>query len=186
MKPKGLLVAVVLLAVLGGLVWWSNKKQAATPRRTTTATTKILTIPDDQFQEHPDQEGDRRGHRPQPGQRQVGVTEPKPLPADQDTVSSLVSSLGCAQRRQDHRREGRRPQAVWSGQPDARRHDQAQGRQNRRGADRRRHPERLGRLCQVAHRSARLHHRHLHQVQHRQAARRFPRQAPPDLRLRTS
>ena len=28
MKPKGLLVAVVLLAVLGGVIWWSNKKQA--------------------------------------------------------------------------------------------------------------------------------------------------------------
>ena len=28
MKPKGLLIAVVLLAVLGGLTWWSNKTQA--------------------------------------------------------------------------------------------------------------------------------------------------------------
>ena len=33
MKPKGLLVAVALLAVLGGLIWWSNKKQAAKPSR---------------------------------------------------------------------------------------------------------------------------------------------------------
>src|ERR1035438_4116612 len=28
MKPKGLLIAVVLLAVLGGVTWWSNKTQA--------------------------------------------------------------------------------------------------------------------------------------------------------------
>ena len=29
MKPKGLLIAVVLLAALSGVVLWSNKKQAA-------------------------------------------------------------------------------------------------------------------------------------------------------------
>ena len=52
MKPKGLLIAVVLLAVLGGLTWWSNKTRRPTKaRRPPTATTKLLTIPDDQFQE---------------------------------------------------------------------------------------------------------------------------------------
>ena len=52
MKPKGLLIAVVLLAVLGGLVWWSNKKpRPRKPPRATDTTTKMLTIPDDQFQE---------------------------------------------------------------------------------------------------------------------------------------
>ena len=48
MKPQGLLIAVVLLAGLSGLIWWSNKKQAAAKPADTT--TKILTIPDDQFQ----------------------------------------------------------------------------------------------------------------------------------------
>ena len=48
MKPKGLLIAVVLLAVLGGLVWFSNRKEAAkTTKGTDTTTTKILTIPED-------------------------------------------------------------------------------------------------------------------------------------------
>ena len=51
MKPKGLLVAVVLLAVLGGLVWWSNKKQASASKSPMDTTTKLLTIPEDQFQE---------------------------------------------------------------------------------------------------------------------------------------
>ena len=51
MKPKGLLIAVVLLAVLGGLTWWSNTKEAAKAKTPTDASTKLLTIPDDQFQE---------------------------------------------------------------------------------------------------------------------------------------
>ena len=51
MKPKGLLIAVVLLAVLGGLTWWSNKSQADKAKTPTDTATKLLTIPDDQFQE---------------------------------------------------------------------------------------------------------------------------------------
>ena len=51
MKPKGLLIAVALLAVLGGLIWWSNKKQAAAAKATTDTTTKILAIPGDQVQD---------------------------------------------------------------------------------------------------------------------------------------
>ena len=50
MKPKGLIIAVAVLAVLGGATWWSNKKQASASKSTDT-TTKILTIPADQFQE---------------------------------------------------------------------------------------------------------------------------------------
>ncbi len=51
MKPKGLLIAVVLLAVLGGLTWWSNKSQAEKSKTPADTATKLLTIPDDQFQE---------------------------------------------------------------------------------------------------------------------------------------
>ena len=51
MKPMGLLIAVALLAVLGGLTWWSNKSQADKAKTPTDTTTKLLTIPDDQFQE---------------------------------------------------------------------------------------------------------------------------------------
>ena len=44
MKPRGLLTAVVLLAVLAGVIWWSNRKQASASKSTETSTTKLLTI----------------------------------------------------------------------------------------------------------------------------------------------
>jgi hypothetical protein len=89
MKPTGLLIAVAVLAVLGGLTWWSNKKQASA--KTDTAT-KILSIPADGVQEvtvkNPQQTIDLK--------RDNGkwrMTEPQPLPADQDTTTTLVSAL---------------------------------------------------------------------------------------------
>ena len=92
MKPKGLLIAVALLAVLSGLVWWSNKKQAATKTGPDTST-KILSIPDDQFQDiriktlaNLTIDLSRRDNK-------WAMTQPKPLAADQDTVSSMVSTL---------------------------------------------------------------------------------------------
>ncbi|MGA2271296.1 MAG: DUF4340 domain-containing protein [Bryobacteraceae bacterium] len=93
MKPKGLLVAVVLLAVLGGLVWWSNKKQAAASKTPADASTKLLSIPDDQFTEIKIKKltGEVQDLRRVNGKWQL--TEPNQLPADQDTVGSMVSSL---------------------------------------------------------------------------------------------
>jgi len=92
MKPKGLLIAVVVLAVLGGLVWWSNKKQAAV-KPATDATVKILSIPDDQFQDIRIKtvadltiDLNRQNNK-------WTITQPKPLPADQDAVSGMVSTL---------------------------------------------------------------------------------------------
>ena len=93
MKPKGLLVAVVLLAVLAGLVWWSNKKQAG--KKDDTATTKILTIPDDQFQSIQIKKVTGEVIALNRDSGKWALTQPKPLPADQDTVASLVSSLGA-------------------------------------------------------------------------------------------
>src|SRR5436190_17238115 len=92
MKPKGLLIAVVLLAVLGGAVWWSNKKQAAATGKTTDTSTKLLSIPDDQIQEIYIRKVTGESERlVRDGKWRL--TEPKPLPADQDAVSSIVSSL---------------------------------------------------------------------------------------------
>ena len=91
MKPKGLLVAVAVLVVLGGLTWWSNRKEASASKPADT-TTKILSIPNDQFQEvrikNPQQTVDLKLES---GKWQI--TQPEPLPADQDAVSSLVSTL---------------------------------------------------------------------------------------------
>ena len=93
MKPKGLLIAVVLLAVLGGLIWWSNKKQAAASKSPATTETKILTIPEDQIQEIKIQHanGDIVDLRRDSGKWRI--VRPKELSADPDTSSSLVSAL---------------------------------------------------------------------------------------------
>src|ERR1035438_1569553 len=96
MKPKGLLVAVVALALLGGLIWWSNKKQAASPAKSATDTTiKLLTIPDDQFQEIriKKRTGEVENLKRENGKWRL--VEPQPLAADQDTVTSIVSTLGA-------------------------------------------------------------------------------------------
>ncbi|MGO9255756.1 MAG: DUF4340 domain-containing protein [Bryobacteraceae bacterium] len=93
MKPTGLLIAVVVLGILGGAVWWSNKKQAGASKSPTDTTTKLLSIPDDQFQEIriKKQSGGVEDLRRENGKWRL--TEPKELPADQDTAGSLVSSL---------------------------------------------------------------------------------------------
>jgi hypothetical protein len=93
MKPKGLLISVVLLAVLGGLVWWSNKKQASATSKTSDTTTKLLTIPDDQFQEIRVKKLTGEVENLQRENGKWRMTEPKPLAADQDAVSSMVSNL---------------------------------------------------------------------------------------------
>lgn len=93
MKPQGLLIAVALLAVLGGATWWSNKHPKDTKSPTDTST-KVLTIPDDQFKEI-------RVQRINTGplvlrrsdDKKWRIAEPKPLPADQDAVGQMVSTL---------------------------------------------------------------------------------------------
>jgi Domain of unknown function (DUF4340) len=96
MKPTGLLIAVAILAVLGGAIWYSNKKQASssTAKSPTDTSAKLLTIPADQFQEI-------RIKKPTETQDlklvdgKWRIIEPKPLAADQDTVTSMVTSLSA-------------------------------------------------------------------------------------------
>src|ERR1035437_8343350 len=93
MKPKGLLIAVVLLAVLGGVTWWSNKNQADKAKAPADATTKLLTIPDDQFQEIKIKKvtDEVLSLKRENGKWQM--TAPKPMAADQDAAGSMVSAL---------------------------------------------------------------------------------------------
>jgi Domain of unknown function (DUF4340) len=93
-KLNGLTVAVAVLAVLGGLVWWSNKRQAAAGS-TTDKTTKLLTIPEDQFQDIRIKKvtGEVIDLDKQEGKWRL--TQPQPLPADQDAVSSIVTNLSA-------------------------------------------------------------------------------------------
>jgi hypothetical protein len=94
-KPTGLLIAVALLAVVGGFIWWSNKKQAATPEKSPTDTsTKLLTIPADQFQEIRIKKlTETQDLKLVDGKWRI--VEPKPLAADQDSVTSMVTSLSA-------------------------------------------------------------------------------------------
>jgi ribosomal protein L12E/L44/L45/RPP1/RPP2 len=95
MKPTGLLIAVAVLVVLGGGIWWSNKKQASTPAKSPTDTSsKILTVPTDQFQEiRIKKPGETQDMKLVDGKWRI--VEPKPLSADQDTVTSMVTSLSA-------------------------------------------------------------------------------------------
>jgi hypothetical protein len=90
MKPKGLLIGVALLAVLGGLIWWSNKKQAAKPIDTTV---KILSIPEDQFQQIRIKKLTGEVIELRRGGGKWAMTLPKPLEADQDAAASTVATL---------------------------------------------------------------------------------------------
>jgi len=93
MKPKGLLVAVVLLAVLGGAIWYSNKKQAQKEKAPPDTSPKIVSIPEDRFREIRLQ---KAGAEPIVLSRDNGkwaMTAPQPLPADPDASASLVSAL---------------------------------------------------------------------------------------------
>jgi hypothetical protein len=95
MKFGGLLTAVLVLAALAGGVYWSNKaKEAADKAPPKDAAPKILTIPDADFKTIRLQKTGRDAtvlQKSDAGKWQI--TDPKPLPADQDSVNSLVSTL---------------------------------------------------------------------------------------------
>jgi hypothetical protein len=93
MKPKGLLVAVVLLAVLGGAIWYSNKKQAQKEKAPADTSPKIVSIPEDRIREI---RLLKAGAEPIVLSHDSGkwaLTAPLPLPADPDASASLVSAL---------------------------------------------------------------------------------------------
>jgi hypothetical protein len=93
MKPKGLLIAVVLLAVLGGVTWWSNKSQADKAKTPADTATKLLTIPDDQFQEIKIKKVTNEVLSLKRENGKWQMTAPKPMAADQDAAGSMVSAL---------------------------------------------------------------------------------------------
>ncbi len=92
--PKGLLAAVILLAALGGAVYWSNKNKAEEDKKPLPdAPPKILTISEDQFKEV---KLAKKDQDPLVLSRATGtweITAPKPMAADQEAVTPLVSTL---------------------------------------------------------------------------------------------
>jgi hypothetical protein len=94
-KFRGLLVAVAALAVLGGLAYWSEKKKAADAGKPSPdESPKVMTLPEDQFKEV---RIEKEGAPPTVvAKNEAGnwqITQPQPLPADQDSVKSLVNTL---------------------------------------------------------------------------------------------
>src|SRR5262245_41273781 len=94
MKLKGLLIAVVLLAVLGGLSYWVYKHPSDDTKKADANSAKLLTIPDDQFKEIKIAKltGEKIDLQKQNGKWQM--TAPQALPADQDAIGSIQSTLG--------------------------------------------------------------------------------------------
>src|ERR1043165_9226720 len=96
MKPKGLLIALVLLAGFGGAAVWVYKHPASddTKKSADGSNTKLLTIPDDQFQgiKSAKVTGETVELKKENGK--WAMTAPKQLPADQDAASSMQSTLG--------------------------------------------------------------------------------------------
>ncbi|HEY6947125.1 MAG TPA: DUF4340 domain-containing protein [Candidatus Acidoferrum sp.] len=94
MKQGRLLAASVLLAIFAGLFWWLNKREASATKPPVTPTpTKIVDVPQDQIESL---RIEKLGSAPIELKRTGGkwsITGPKALPADQDAVSSLVSTF---------------------------------------------------------------------------------------------
>jgi len=94
MKPKGLFIAAVLLAVLGGVTWWSNRKQKDAAKASTDTTPKVLSIPDDQIAEIRIQKsGSPQLVVRKDDAKKWRVVEPSPLPADQDATGQVATTL---------------------------------------------------------------------------------------------
>jgi hypothetical protein len=96
MRVRGMLVAVVVLAALGGAVWYSNKvKKDEESKPAADATTKVLSIPDDQFRqiEIKKRDGEPTVLKRDSASSKWQIVAPKPLSADAEAVNSLVSSL---------------------------------------------------------------------------------------------
>jgi hypothetical protein len=94
MKFTGLFTALGILIVLGGTVWWTNK-HPSTGKSNTPASPKIISVDQKQI------EGVRIA---KPGSDPVElvkladkweIAKPGPMPADQDAVGTLTSSLAA-------------------------------------------------------------------------------------------
>jgi hypothetical protein len=93
MRFRGLLVALAAALVLGGLVYWSSKAKKDDAGTTAATSPKILSVPEDQITRI---EVKRTGGEATVVERREGkweVTAPEPLRADQDAISSMISTV---------------------------------------------------------------------------------------------
>ena len=96
MKNRGLLVAAIVLAALSGTLYWSNHRKSTASSVSSAAETspKVLEIkPADAIGIKISKKGGEELSLSKNDAGQWQITSPKPLPADQDAVSSLLSAL---------------------------------------------------------------------------------------------
>lgn len=96
MKGRGLLIAAVVLAALAGTLYWSNHRKPATSSLTSAAESspKILDVtPADVSGITISKTGTPVLTLSKNDAGKWQITAPKPLPADQDSVSTLLSNL---------------------------------------------------------------------------------------------
>jgi hypothetical protein len=92
MKPRSLLVAVVLLAALSGAVWWAKKHPQSETSNAPPAV-KVADVPADQIQQIAVKKKDGSQLVLDRQNGKWSLTQPENLPADQDSVSSMTSAL---------------------------------------------------------------------------------------------
>jgi Domain of unknown function (DUF4340) len=82
------------LLVLSAVIWWSNKKTATADKAPVeTTTVKLLNLPEDQIQNIEIKKRSGETINLQRNGSQWQIAAPKPLRADPDAVSSMLSSL---------------------------------------------------------------------------------------------
>ena len=100
MKTGRLLAAAVILAVLGGTLYWSNHRKPAedTTAASTSATPKIISLKPDEISKL---EIKKRGGDDvilaRVGATDWKITSPKPLIADREPISTILSDLSPLQ-----------------------------------------------------------------------------------------
>ncbi len=96
MRPIGLLIATVLLAVLAGVAWWSNKQKAAEEAKpkTDSATIKIISVSDDQIVQLSVKRKDGEATvLKKDASSKWQMIEPKPLRVDAEAITGITSTL---------------------------------------------------------------------------------------------
>ncbi len=94
MKPRNLLAAAIVLAALCGVVWWANRHpQSSEPKPSAGSSTKLADISDTAIQELTIKKKDGSSTTVQRSGGKWVITSPQQLPADQDAISSITSSL---------------------------------------------------------------------------------------------
>jgi len=96
MRFRGLLIAVVVLAALFGLIQWSKKAKSNEASKPFTDTSpKLLSIPEDQFRKIEIRKAGTQAATivEKDASGKWEITSPQKLAADQDAMSSMVSTL---------------------------------------------------------------------------------------------